>query len=350
MRVLVIGATGNVGTGLLRHLAADPSVSEVVAASRRDPGRLPGGARWRRLDLRVPLPPDLLRGVDAVVNLAWLMQPTRAPRTTWAVNVEGTARLLEQVRDSDATVLVQASSVGAYSARTDPSPVREVWPTHGVATSAYSREKAYVERLLDRLERDRRDLRVVRMRPAFTFQAPAAVQQRRLFAGPLVPGGLLARTRIPVVPVPRDLLFQAVHTDDVATAYHAAVVRDGAHGAYNIAAGEVLDGGALASLVGGRAVDLPQPLVRSALHAAWSAHLTPASPGLLGLLLSVPVMASVRAREELDWQPEWSAAEAVGTMLRGLRSGRGEATPPLDPATSGPARSEEFRTAFGDLP
>src|SRR5699024_10986924 len=104
MRVLVIGATGNVGTGLLRHFAADPSVSEVVAASRRDPGRLPGGARWRRLDLRVPLPPDLLRGVDAVVNLAWLMQPTRAPRTTWAVNVEGTARLLEQVRDSDATV------------------------------------------------------------------------------------------------------------------------------------------------------------------------------------------------------------------------------------------------------
>lgn len=350
MRVLVIGATGNVGTRLLRHLADDPTVTEVVGASRRDPRGLPGGARWRRLDLRETLPADLLEGIDAVVHLGWLMQPTRAPRTTWAANVEGTARLLEQVRHSDVTTLVQASSVGAYSARTGPSPVREVWPTHGVATSAYSREKAYAERLLDRLERDRPDLRVVRMRPAFTFQAPAAVQQRRLFAGPLVPGGLLARVRLPVVPVPRDLLFQAVHTDDVAAAYHAGVVRDGARGAYNLAAGDVLDGEAVAGLVGGRAVDLPQPVVRSAVHAAWSSHLTPASPGLLDLLLSVPVMSTVRAREDLEWRPQWSAAEAVTSMLRGLRSGRGAGTPPLDPATSGPARSEEFRTAFEDLP
>ncbi len=349
MRVLVIGASGNVGTALVRSLTDDAGVSDVVGASRRATD-LPGGAPWREVNLATRLPVDLLDGVDAVVNLAWLMQPTRAPRTTWATNVEGTARLIEQVRRSEVTTFVQASSVGAYSTREGTVPVDEKWPTHGVATSAYSREKAYVERCLDLLEGDRPDMRVVRLRPAFTFQAPAAPQQRRLFAGPLVPGRVVARARVPIVPVPRMLRFQAVHTEDVAAAYHAALVRGGAHGAYNIAADEVLDGDALAALVGGRSVDVPQRMVRSAVHAAWSAHLTPASPGLLDLLLSVPMLRTDRARDELGWRPEWSAQEAVASMLRGLRTGRGAATPPLDPATSGPLRSHEIRTAVEDRP
>lgn len=349
MRVLVLGATGNIGSALVRSLEGDPSVRHVVGASRR-PAELPGGAEWREVDLGGDLPPDLLEGVDAVVNLAWLMQPTRAPRITWATNVEGTARLLEQVRRSQVSTVVQASSVGAYTGRTGATPVDEAWPTHGVATSAYSREKAYVERLLDTLERDRPDLRVVRMRHAFTFQAPAAVQQRRLFAGPLVPGSVMGRVRIPAVPMPRQLRFQAVHAEDVAAAYHAVLRRQGSHGAYNLAADDVLDGDSLAGLVGGSAVDVPQRLVRPALHAAWAAHLTPASPGLLDLLLSVPVMATDRARADLGWQPGWSADEAVASMLRGLRSGRGGSTPPLDPATSGPARMHEVRTALEDTP
>lgn len=350
MRVLVLGATGNVGTALLRHLGDAPQVSAVVAASRRRPADLPGSPSWRRVDLGEELPPDLLDGMDAVVNLAWLMQPTRSPRTTWATNVEGTARLLEAVRRSSVSTLVQASSVGAYSPRKGAGSVAESWPTHGVATAAYSREKAYVERMLDVLEHARPDLRVVRMRPAFTFQAPSAVQQRRLFAGPLVPGALLARARIPVVPTPEGLLFQAVHAEDAADAYHRALVRPEARGPFNLAAADVLAGEDLARLVGGRAVSVPRGLVTSAVQGAWAARLTPASPGLLDLLLSVPVMGSDRAREELGWRPSWSAHEAVASMMRGLRSGRGDSTPPLDPATSGPARSHEVRTALDDAP
>ena len=45
MRVVVTGATGNVGTGVMESLAAEPRVDEVVAAARRAPGReFPRGA------------------------------------------------------------------------------------------------------------------------------------------------------------------------------------------------------------------------------------------------------------------------------------------------------------------
>ncbi len=39
MRVVVTGATGNVGTSVLRALSADAAVDDVIAVARRVPGR-----------------------------------------------------------------------------------------------------------------------------------------------------------------------------------------------------------------------------------------------------------------------------------------------------------------------
>ena len=44
MRIVVIGATGNVGTALLRRLQAAPEVDSVVGISRHGPER-PGEER-----------------------------------------------------------------------------------------------------------------------------------------------------------------------------------------------------------------------------------------------------------------------------------------------------------------
>ncbi|MDE9365692.1 NAD-dependent epimerase/dehydratase family protein [Luteipulveratus sp. YIM 133132] len=350
MKVLVLGATGNVGTCVVRRLLDDPGVTELVGASRRRPAQFPAPALWRAVDLAQPLPTDLLDGVDAVVNLAWLMQPTRDPDLTWQANVLGTARLLDAIALSQVRVLLQASSVGAYSAKRDDTPVSETWPTHGVPTSAYSREKAYVERLLDIFEREHHRTRVVRMRPAFTFQAGAATQQRRLFAGPLVPGRFLAEGRLPVLPDPGGVEMQAVHADDVAHAYQLALAAEDAAGAYNLSAGDTVDMPTIASMLGARVVQVPRGLSRAGIHAAWAARLTPTSPGLFDLLNQVPRMSTQRAHVELGWQPAWSGGDAVRDMLAGLRDGTAPATPPLDPRTSGPLRSHEVWTNVRNTP
>lgn len=57
------------------------------------------------------------------------------------------------------------------------------------------------------------------MRPAFTFKRQSATQQRRLFAGPFLPG---RRARPKVLPDIPGLRIQAVHTADVAEAYRRA--------------------------------------------------------------------------------------------------------------------------------
>jgi nucleoside-diphosphate-sugar epimerase len=355
MRVVVVGATGNVGTALLEALDAEPEVTEVVAVARRlpdaapAPGAAPAKVSWQAADITTDDLDPLLSGADVVVSLAWLFQPTHRADVTWANNVIGTNRVLEAVARCGVGAFVYSSSVGAYSPRVSTDLVDESWPTHGASSAAYAREKAYVERLLDIFELRTTDCRVVRLRPAFVFQRHAATQQRRLFAGPFVPGSLVRPELLPVLPLPRGLLLQTVHADDVAQAFRAAVVSSAA-GAFNVCADQVVDETALGGLFDARVQPVPHGLAKSAVSLAWRAHVVPAAPELLDALLAVPLMDNARAKSQLGWAPQVTAIDALAEFLAGLREGAGYPTPPLDPKSGGFARLREVVSGVGNRP
>ncbi|MFJ6940729.1 NAD-dependent epimerase/dehydratase family protein [Streptomyces sp. NPDC101132] len=340
-RVVVVGATGNVGTSVVGALAGDPSVASVLGLARRVPDWRPAGTRWAAADVD-PGGPDLVphfRGADAVVHLAWRFQPAHDPLTTWRTNVLGSIRVFEAAAEAGVPALVYASSVGAYSPGPKDREVAEDWPTHGWAAAAYCREKAYVERWLDAFERDHPEVRVVRMRPGFLFKRESASQQRRIFAGPLLPGRLVRPGLIPVVPDLPGLRFQVLHTDDAAQAYLAAVVRP-VRGAFNLAAGPVVDAGLLAGLLDARVVAVPRGGVRAALAAAFRLRAVPASPDLFDAFLRLPLMDTSRAVRELGFAPRHSATETLAEFLGGLRDAAGMGTAPLQPGRAGlPARA-----------
>lgn len=333
LRVVVTGATGNVGTSVLRALAREPRVGSVLGLSRRRPGLVLERTEWAEVDLSLegdePRLAQYVADADAVVHLAWRFGPTHDPATTWRTNALGTVRVLDAVAAARVPVLVCASSVGAYSPGPDSgAPVSESWPTHGWPGAAYTREKAYVERLLDTFERDHPQTRVVRMRPAFLFKEESASEQRRIFAGRWVPGQLLRPELLPLLPELPGLRFQTLHTDDAAEAYVRALVRD-VRGAFNLAAEPVVDTKVLGALFGARPVRVPVPAVRGALSAAWRMRVAPAEPGLLDAVLRLPLMATDRARRELGWAPARTSVEALEAFLRGVRAGGGDATEPL---------------------
>jgi nucleoside-diphosphate-sugar epimerase len=184
---------------------------------------------------------------------------------------------------------------------------------------------------------------VVRLRPAFTFQRPAAAEQRRIFAGPFVPDRLMAGG-LPLVPLPRDLHLQALHADDVAQAYRRAVVGD-ARGAFNVAAEPVLDAAAVAACFGRRLVEVPRAAVKAAVAAGWYGRVLPVNPALVELFLSVPLMDTQRARTELQWEPTHDAATALAEFAHGLAHHDGR-DPPLERDTLG-GRAHELRTLVG---
>jgi nucleoside-diphosphate-sugar epimerase len=340
MRIVVTGATGNVGTSVLRALEADPEVTEVVGLARRRPELRLEKTTFARADVvRDDLVP-LFRGADAVIHLAWLIQPSRDRATTRSVNVEGSRRVFDAAVAAGVPTLVYASSIGAYAPGPKDRAVDESWPTDGIDSSFYAVDKRDVERILDAYE-DR--LRVVRLRPALIFKADAASEIRRLFAGPFLPTPLLRRRLIPLVPSMPRLRFQAVHSHDVGEAYRLAAVKD-VRGAFNVAADPVLDPPELARILGARIVPVSPRLVRALTALTWRARLQPTPPGWLDMALAVPIMDTTRARTELGWTPRRRADDTLLELIDGMRRGDGLATPPLAPSGN---RLKELRTGVG---
>jgi nucleoside-diphosphate-sugar epimerase len=349
MRVVIVGATGNVGTSVLEALASESAVEEVVAVARREPrSRFPRTTFVRADITRSDLAP-IFRGTDAVVHLAWLIQPGRDESITRSVNVDGSRRLFQAVVAAKVPLVVYASSVGSYSPGPKDRFVDESWPTDGIESSFYARHKAAVERDLDRLERERPELRVVRMRPALIFKADAATEIRRLFAGPLFPGWLVSSQFIPIVPDTPRLRFQAVHSHDVGDAYRRALIA-GVSGAFNLAAEPPIGSKELSEVLNARRVRVRAALLRAVAATTFHLRLQPTEPGWLDLALAIPLMDSSRARAELGWEPQHRSLETLQELLHGMQHGTDYPTPPLARTASGPLRIRELMTGVGARP
>ncbi len=331
MRVVVTGASGNVGTSLLDALSHDQQFDSILAIARRLPARSWPRTEWLAADVsRDDLEPAL-SGADALVHLAWLIQPSRHEHVTYATNVTGSARTFEAAARAGVRSIVYASSVGTYAPGPKDRAVDESWPATGVVGSFYSRHKAAVEALLDDFERRHQQLRVVRLRPALIFKREASEGIRRLFAGPLLPSPLVRPGMLPILPAPRQLRFQAIHSRDVGEAYRLALTRD-VRGPFNIAAEPVLDPSTLAAALGARPIAMPGGLLRGLADLSWRARLQPSPPGWIDMALSVPIMDVTRARRELGFEPRHSSLSALRELLDGLHDRAGLDTPPLRPS------------------
>ena len=344
MRVVVTGATGNVGTSVVEALAADERVTEIVAIARRMPTWRPPRTNWVSLDVERDDLTPWFTGADVVIHLAWLIQPSRDAAELERVNVRGSRRVFETAAAAGVGALVHASSVGVYSPGPKGRAVDESWPRDGVPSLFYARHKAAAERMLDELESE---LRIVRLRPGLIFKRESGPEIRRLFAGPFLPARLLRPGLLPILPLPPRLVVQCVHAADVGEAYRLAALSPDARGAYNVAADPVLDRDELASVLGTRAVSVPARAVRVLADLTYRARLQPAPPGWLDMGLAVPTMDTRRAREELGWTPRHSSRAALLELLEGMRDPTGAPTPPLDPHAGGRFRQREIRTGVG---
>ena len=344
MRVVVVGATGNIGSSLVRALLDEPAVESIVGVARRLPASSTPGVEYVAADVvDDPLVP-VFRGADAIVHLAWAIQPSHDLTCLSRINVEGSRRVFAAAGEAGVPALVYGSSVGAYSCGPKSRAVDESWPVDGIPTSFYGRHKARTEHLLSTFEREMPSTRVVRVRPGLVFKGGAASEIRRLFLGPLVPTPLLRKRLLRAIPSIPGLRFQAVHADDLAQAYAQTIVRD-VRGAFNVAADPVLDPETLARHFEALRIPVPGRLARAVTSASWLLHLQPTPPGWVDLALGVPIMDCTRAREELDWRPRRTSLDALDELVDGLAEGRGEPLPPLEPDR--PGRVGEVATGVG---
>ncbi|TFV60917.1 NAD-dependent epimerase/dehydratase family protein [Mycobacterium sp. PS03-16] len=348
-RVVITGASGNVGTALLRRLA-DSGGYSVTGVTRREPPAtgVYRSAQWRQLDLADHDATTRLQALfgdaDCVVHLAWGFQPTRNVSYLEAVGVGGTRAVLRAAQAAGVGQMVHMSSVGTYAAGRYGQYVDETWSTAGIDTSPYSRHKSAAETILDEYERSHPGgMTVTRMRPGFIVQRDAAGGLRRYTLPAFVEPRWLRF--LPLLPLDRELVVPIIHADDVADAIARAVER-GAGGPFNLMAEPPVRRDDMAKALGAMPVHVPSALLRPAVALSWRARLQPIDEGWLDMAFSVPLLDTTRARTELGWTASRDSAEAMADMGDGFKhcadtdspvlSYRGPLTSMLRDLTAGP--------------
>jgi nucleoside-diphosphate-sugar epimerase len=337
MRIAITGASGNVGSALLRRLVAVEG-HEVVGIARRTPddsSKPPfDHVEWVSTDLTedasIPALTKAFAGVDAVVHLAWGFQPSHDLRYLEQLGVGGTRRVLDAVSAAGVGHLVHMSSVGAYSPKKDDAPVDESWPTHGVQSSPYSRHKAAAERLLDAFEERGSGAIVSRMRPGIVGQGSAGSALLRYGLPAIVPSRAIGW--LPVLPLDRRLRIPMVHADDVADAIER-VLTSRAQGAFNLSAQPTITTDVIAEVLGAHPIHVPSAAVRVAVSASWHARVQPVDPGWLDLGFAVPLLDTGRAERELGWSPTVDAVTVLRETIDGMKNTRSDSTAVLRPRT-----------------
>jgi UDP-glucose 4-epimerase len=349
MRLVVTGLTGSIGSAFLRRRDAGRDL-DIVGIARRPPQPAPAvPVRWVSGELGAPEAPGLLdeafAGADAVVHLAWAIQPGTSEAPMDRTNRVGTGQVLDAAAKSGVPHLVCASSVAAYSPAPRRQWITEDWRRGGVQGSAYSRGKADLERRLDDFEAANPATVLARVRPCAVVQRDSAGELSRWILSALFPERLLGTRWLPL-PFWHGLRAQLVHADDVADALWRILHRT-ACGAFNLAAEPALTAAELARVIGGPRLPLPLGVARAAAWATWRVGLQPLHPGWLTMADQAPLIDSTRAREELGWQPRHDAVGALRELTAAMVAQAGTASPPLTPFTRDGLRSRLAAVSWG---
>ena len=332
MRVVVTGATGNVGTSVLDALGGDDAVTSILGIARRLPAArfaktefAVGGRRPRR-----PRPAPRRRRLRRPPRLA---DPALARRgrpfagRTWTAR----SRTFAAVVAAGVPALVVASSVGAYSAaRRRPAGRREladrgdpgelVLAPQGRGRAPARRARGRTSRPCGSFACDRRSRRSARPRAA-----SAASSQARSF-----PTAILRPGWIPFV-------AGRARPDAAARPCATTSATPTAGRSSRTLAAPSTSRASLCSIRPRSRTPsrparcgCPPASLRGAARATWLARLQPTSPDWIDLALGAPVLDTARARSELGWAPTRNAVETLREVVAGMREHAGRGTPPLE--------------------
>jgi nucleoside-diphosphate-sugar epimerase len=334
-RIVITGASGNIGTALLGRLGAHPDRPSLVAVARRVPAPTEPYVRacWFPIDLAAPDAAERLRpafeAATVVIHLAWGFQPSHRPDYLRRTGVGGTRAVFEAAARAGVGHVIHMSSAAVYGPGAHGCTVDETWPATGVPESRYSRDKVYAEAIVHEFGPSGGGPipRVTVFRPGFVgrFAAGAAVRRYGL------PGYLpaVALRHVPLFPIDRMLRIPAVHTEDVVTAIERALPGAAGVRTVNLAAPDAVSAADVQAGFGARGVPVPWRALRLAAEVTWRAHLQPVDGGWVTLAYTTPLLDCACARRVLDWVPEHSGAEVCREAIAGIRSGDGAGGPVL---------------------
>jgi UDP-glucose 4-epimerase len=323
LRVAVTGGAGYIGGLLIQRLQEDPDVEHMVAVDVRSPSTpLPSKCAFLRLSVEDRTLADRLRGyrVNALLHLAFILNPIHDEAAMRRINVGGTANLLEACDALGIGNIVVASSGVTYGAKPGHAGfMTEDHPLDQNNSFSYAAHKIEVEKLCREFQEARPDCLLRLLRPS-------------VVVGPNVDNYLSRYLQKRYVFIGRgfDPPMQFIHEEDAAGMFHA-VLKSAVRGAFNACGDGVVAFTEVAGLLRRSPIPVPVPLLRLVNRVGWQARLSwiaEAPPGLVDYILYPWLMDNTRAKSELGYRFQFTGRQALDDFLNKnpqLKSARGGA-------------------------
>ena len=297
-RILITGAAGMVGHALLSELKDH----QVFATDLHRPDFMPDEVTYLRMDVTTGEPARVISKVkpDVIVHLASIVTPPpkMGRETAYAVDVEGTRKVVNAAIANGVRRLVVTSSGAAYGYHADNRvPLREQDPLRGNPEFPYSDHKRQVEELLAEARKLAPELEQVVLRVGTVLGEGTENQITALFHKPR----LLAVSG-------SESPFVFIWTRDLARILKRAAT-DGPAGIYNVAGDGALGVSDLAKAMNKSVLRLPPWLLKAALSIARPLGLSRYGPEQVRFLQYRPVLDNTALKSEFGYTPEKTSAE-----------------------------------------
>lgn len=308
--IVLTGASGFLGSNLLRRFEQDDSIENIVAIDLYKPPFPLKKARFYKLDLTEPTADEELARIlqdedaDTFVHLAFLNNPTRQGSYAHELEAIGTMYVLNACEETRVRKFVMSSTTMVYGARpSNPNYLEEGSHLHGCPRSRFVRDKVGAEKQAADFARRNSDTVVTVLRPCAILGPTIQSFWSRFFARGIVP-------RI----LGFDPLWQFVHELDVIDAFKL-VIHDDHPGAFNIVGEGVMPMSTILNISGKVALPLPSLALRAMLDGLWMGGQFEFPSSMLDYLRFLWVAEGKKARDVMGFHPKHSTRAALQSFL-----------------------------------
>jgi UDP-glucose 4-epimerase len=309
VRYVITGGSGYIGSRLVERLSERKDTERILICDVRPPRVFRPGVSYRKLDVRDAAG---VRSVlseerpDALVHLAFILNPMHDEAAMYEIDVGGTHNVLEAASAAEVGQVLVTSSSTAYGAFPDnPVPMTEEQPVRGVPDFEYARDKAESDRLCQLWALRHPDRVMTIVRPCIVF-------------GPNVDNYIVRLwTKQPFqadfgLPDPG---IQFVHEDDVVEAL-ALLLTGRVGGAFNVAGDGVMPAAECAEIIGLPRRRVPLPVARRLASVMWKLRRSETPPGNLNFAIHPWLVSNEKLKRETSWRPQYSSRETFEITMR----------------------------------
>jgi len=305
--VAITGVNSYFAATLLPKLEADPTVDTIIGVDTEPLKGEYAKVQFFKTDIRDPNLTKILKGVDTVFHLAFIVGEIRNKKTIHDININGTRNVFDASVKAGVRKIVYASSATVYGATTrNPLGITEDRPLFKHRDSYYSTAKVDIEHLFADYAEKHTNIIFSAIRAALLFGPKTDNMFSKLFAmklSALTPGVSYN---------------QYIHEEDLGDALYLSFSKD-LPGAYNVGSDDAISVRDAFNKAGVLILTIPAFLLKWLAAIGFMLGIFPAGRGWVTLSRYTIFMNCDKFKSATGWRPKWGSEETFNDFLNHRR-------------------------------